>query len=216
MAGFASTCSASSISYQEVTPPPAGPEGGSSGAGSPPAAPHLRMLPGGRANDNTPQVTGSAPGAATVRVFANSSCGGAPVATGSAAEFGAGLTVHVADNTTNTFAAVSVAGGNASVCSAPVTYVEDSSPPHTRITMGPGVKTRRHKAVFRFTDATEDPPGTTFLCKVDRSRWKQCSSPFKLRHLRFRRHVLRVRAVDVAGNAEAVGAKRRFKVIHRR
>ena len=151
LAGISSPCSTSPISYQEVTVGP-------SGSGSPPPPSHLRMLPDGRANDNTPQVAGSAPGAAAVKVFGNSSCGGSPVATGSAAEFGAGLTVHVADNTTNTFTAVSVAGGSASVCSAPVTYVEDSSPPQTRITMGPGVKTRRHKAVFRFTDTAEDPP----------------------------------------------------------
>jgi hypothetical protein len=212
LAGYLSGCSASPIFYKEVTPPPT--EGGSSGSGTPPSPPHLRMLPGGRANDNTPQVTGSAPGAGTVKVFGNSGCGGAPVVTGSESDFASGLTVQVADNTVNTFTAVSVAGGSASVCSAPVTYVEDSSPPHTRITMGPGVKTRHRKAVFRFTDTTDDPPGTTFLCKVDRSRWKQCSSPFKLRHLRFRRHVLRVRAIDVAGNAEAKGVKRRFKVIH--
>ena len=169
--GFSSACSTLSIAYQEVT---VALPGGGGGSGSPPPAPHLHMLPGGRANDNTPQVTGSAPGATAVRVFGNSSCGGAPVVTGSAADFASGLTVHVADNTTNTFTAVSVAGGSASVCSAPVTYVEDSSPPQTRITMGPGVKTRRHKAVFRFTDTAEDPPGTTFLCKVDRSRWKRC------------------------------------------
>ena len=216
LAEYVSACSASSISYKEVTPPPPAPEGGSSGPGSPPAAPQLRVHPGGRANDNTPQVAGSAPGAGTVKVFGNSSCGGAPVATGSAADLAAGLTVQVADNTVNTFAAVSVAGGSTSACSSPVTYVEDSSPPHTRITVGPGVKTRHRKAVFRFTDTTDDPPGTSFLCKVDRSKWKQCRSPFKLRRLRFRRHILRVRAVDVAGNAEVKGAKRRFKVIRRR
>ncbi len=212
LAGYLSGCSASPISYKEVTPPPT--EGGSSGSGTPPSPPHLHMLPGGRANDNTPQVTGSAPGAGTVKVFGNSGCGGAPVVTGSASDFASGLTVQVADNTVNTFTAVSVAGGSASACSAPVTYFEDSTPPHTRITVGPGVKTRHRKAVFRFTDTTDDPSGTTFLCKVDRSKWKQCSSPFKLRHLRFRRHVLRVRAIDVAGNAEAKGVKRRFKVIH--
>src|ERR1700704_3216939 len=42
------------------------PEGGS---GNPPAAPHLRMLLRARANNNTPRVTGSAPGAVTVKVF---------------------------------------------------------------------------------------------------------------------------------------------------
>jgi len=69
------------------------------------------------------------------------------------------------------------------------------------------------KAVFRFPDVTDDPPGTTFLCKVDRKKWKQCNSPFKLRHLGFRRHTLRVRAIDVAGNAEAKAAKRPCQVI---
>jgi hypothetical protein len=188
------------------------PSGGSSG---PPAVPHLRMLPRGRANDNAPWVSGSAIGAATVKVFANATCAGDPVAIGSAAELGAGLTVHVADNSANAFTGVSVAGGSASDCSDPVTYVEDSAPPHTRITMGPGVKTRHRKAVFRFADITDDPPGTTFLCKVDRKKWKQCDSPFKLRHLSFRRHTLRVRAIDLAGNAEAKAATRRFKVVHR-
>jgi hypothetical protein len=80
--------------------------------------------------------------------------------------------------------------------------------------MAPGVKTRRRKAVFRFADTTEDPPGTNFLCKVDHHKWKPCSSPFKLRHLGFKRHLVRVKGIDAAGNAEAKGAKRRFKVIH--
>ncbi|MGH2974470.1 MAG: hypothetical protein ACRDLL_06320 [Solirubrobacterales bacterium] len=182
-------------------------------SGNPPAAPHLRILPRARANDNTPQVTGGAPGAVTVKVFNGPSCAGSPVASGSAAEFGAGLTVHVADNSANVFTAVSVAGGDVSVCSDPVSYAEDSTPPHTKITMGPGVKTRHRKVVFRFADITDDPPGTAFLCKVDRKKWKQCNSPFKLRHLRFKRHTLRVRAIDTAGNAEAKATKRRFKVI---
>jgi hypothetical protein len=226
-----SKCSKAGLTYWEsstgLTPEEAeenekkeGPQGGEPpggerpGPGNPPPAPHLRMLPRARANDNTPQVAGSAPGAATVKVFDGSSCAGSPIATGSAAEFGAGFTAHVADNSANVFTAVAIAGGNASACSDPVTYVEDSSPPHTRITMGPGVKTRHRKAVFRFADVTDDPPGTTFLCKVDRKKWKQCNSPFKLRHLGYRRHTLRIRAIDVAGNAEAKAAKRRFKVIH--
>ena len=54
-----------------------------------------------------------------------------------------------------------------------------------------------------------------YLCKVDRKKWKQCHSPFKLRRLSLRKHVLRVRAIDLAGNAETKGAKRRFKVIRR-
>jgi hypothetical protein len=193
--------------------PPPGSEGLSGGGGSPPAAPHLRTVPGHRANDNTPLLTGDAPVTASVKVFDNPGCNGSPVAKGSAGDFSAGLGVQVPDNSSTTFSAVSVTGGNQSACSTPVTYVEDSSPPRTMITMGPGVKTRKHKAVFRFADTTEDPPGTNFYCKVNHGKWKPCSSPFKLRHLHVRSYVLQVKATDTAGNAETKGAKRRFKVI---
>jgi hypothetical protein len=195
--------------------PPPGPENLSEGGGStPPAAPHLRTVPSHRANDNTPLVTGEAPGAGTVKVFDNPNCNGAPVAKGSAGDFSAGLEVQVADNSSTTFSAVSLAVGSQSSCSAPVTYVEDSAAPRTKITMGPGVKTRKHKAVFRFADTTEDPPGTNFYCKVNHGKWKQCISPLKLRHLHVRGYVLQVKATDSAGNAETKGAKRRFKVVH--
>jgi hypothetical protein len=204
-----------------VTPPPGGGSGGEGsnggttgpGGSTAPPAPRLRTIPSGRANDNTPLVTGSAPGAITIKVFSTQNCSGTAVAKGSANDFAAGLQIQVADDSTNIFTAVSTAAGAESACSAPVTYVEDSTAPRTRITMGPGVKTRRRKAVFRFADVSGDPPGTTFLCKVDRKKWTQCTSPFKLKRLGFRRHVLRVRAIDLAGNAEAKGVKRRFKVV---
>jgi hypothetical protein len=220
----ASACSNTFIYWHSttpVTPPPGGegpggetPGGGTTapGGGSAPQVPRLRTVPAGRANDNTPTITGSAPGAATVKVFATPNCDGSVAVKGSAAEFAAGLQAHIADDTTTSFSAVSVGGGE-SACSAPIAYVEDSSAPSTRITMGPGVKTRRRKAVFRFADISGDPPGTTFLCKVDRKKWAQCHSPFKLKRLGFRRHVLRVRAIDLAGNAETRGAKRSFKVV---
>jgi hypothetical protein len=182
------------------------------GSANAPDAPHLRTVPGGRANDDVPLVTGSAPGAATVKLFDNPNCTGSPVIKGSAAEFASGFQVQVADNTATSFSAISVAGGQ-SPCAAPISYIEDSTAPRTLITMGPGVKTRRHKAVFRFTDNTDDPPGTTFLCKIDRGKWRQCSSPLRLRHLRFTRYVVRVRATDIAGNVETKGAKRLFRVV---
>ncbi len=192
---------------------PASGESPASGNSAVPSAPHLRMSPGGRANDNAPLVSGSAPGATTVKVFNNPSCNGIPVAKGSADQLAAGLAVQVADNTTTSFSATSAAGGAPSPCSSPVTYNEDSTAPRTQITMGPGVKTRKRKAVFRFTDTTGDPPGTTFLCKVDRHKWAQCISPLKVRRLGLNRHIVRVKAIDSAGNAEATGAKRRFKVV---
>jgi hypothetical protein len=112
------------------------------------------------------------------------------------------------------FAAISSANGKQSFCSTPATYIEDSTPPHVRITMGPGVKTRRHKAVFRFADTGEEPIGTSFRCRVNHGKWKACHSPFKLKHLHFRRYVLSVSAMDEVGNTEARPVKRSFKVIH--
>jgi hypothetical protein len=104
--------------------------------------------------------------------------------------------------------------GQRSACSEPVTYTEDSTAPRTRITMGPGVKTRKRKAVFRFKDITEDPPGTTFVCKVDKKKWKPCASPLHLKHLKYGHHLVKIRATDLAGNRERKPVTRRFIVIH--
>jgi hypothetical protein len=222
MAGFSSPCSAGSLVYREVTPPPTEPPTGGGGgttappAGSPPPAPRLRTVPGGTANDNTPLLTGSAPGASSVKVFPRPDCGGTPIAKGPASQFAnPGFEVQVPDNVTAALSAVSVSSAGQSACSDPVLYIEDSTAPHTRITMGPAAKTAKRKAVFRFTDTTGAAPGTTFFCKVDKAKWKQCSSPLSLRHLRPRRYLVQVKAVDPAGNAEVKPAKRPFKVIRR-
>jgi hypothetical protein len=225
-----SKCSAV-LRYWEGNPPPeeeppAGgenPGGGGSPGGSPPPsparpapplAPRLHTSPLSPANDNTPRLVGSAPGADAVKLFANSSCSGAPVAIVSPAELAAGVVMHVADNSTTDFTGISAGNGKQSFCSPPATYIEDSTAPRTRITMGPGAKTRRHKAVFRFADTSGDPAAVQFKCKVDHGKWKPCNSPLKLRHLGFHRYVLRVRGTDAIGNAEAKPAKRSFKVIH--
>lgn len=229
MAGFTSPCSPSAIVYREVTPPPE--SGGGNGGGIPPAggggttapptsrpaAPRLRTVPGGSANDNTPIVTGNAPGATTVKVFPSPNCTGPVLVRGPAAQLASpGLPVQVADNTVTFLSATGASAAGESPCSDPVLYIEDSTAPHTRITMGPAAKTAKRKAVFRFTDATGDAPGTVFVCKIDKAKWKQCSSPLKMKHLRPRRYVLRVKATDPAGNVELEGAKRSFKVIRHR
>jgi hypothetical protein len=229
LAGLPSACSSSSISYQEVTPkqdpPPTDPGAKDPGgkAKEPPApdvpgkppAPRLRTLPANAANNNTPLVTGSAPGAGRVEIFAESGCKGTPLTKGSATEFSAGLPVQVADNSTTAFYGVSIDGGNdRSLCSSsPAVYIEDSTKPLTRITMGPGVKTRKRTAVFRFLDSAGETPGTTFLCKLDRRKWRACAPPFRAKRLTRRAHLFRVKAVDAAGNREEKPAKRRFKVV---
>lgn len=226
-----SGCSVKPLEYQHVKElpptneeppgnPPADPAtqspavGPSQDTSAPPGTPKLRTIPGGSANDNTPLVTGSAPGAASVRIFTNPDCAGPPVAKGSAGQFGDGFEVQVVDNAVIAFYGVAVGpGGGASRCSAPAYYTEDSLTPRTRITMGPASKTRKRKAVFRFKDTTGDAAGTTYFCKFDRAKWKPCRSPLNLRRLELKGHVLRVKATDPAGNVETKPAKRRFKVV---
>lgn len=224
-----SACSSTSVTYREVTATPVTPPGGSEGtpggssggAGAGPAPssrplapPKLRTVPGGRSNNLTPLVTGSASGAALVRIYKNASCDGPPVAAGTVPQLVAGFAVPVAENATTRFSGEAInAVGKTSDCSEPVAYAEDSSPPQTRITFGPGVKTRKHVAVFRFDDIAEDPPGTTFLCKFDRAPWKACQTPLRLPRLRSKAHTLRVKGVDQAGNEEAAGVAWKFKVV---
>lgn len=228
IAGFSSTCSPAPIAYAEVTPPPApdpgtGGDGGTGGGGGivpgtpvpPPAPPRLRTIPGGSANDNTPLVAGSAAAATAVRIYATPNCTGAVVAKGSAAELAAGIPVRVIDNAAVVFTAVAVAGETVSKCADPVLYVEDSLTPRTRITMAPAAKTAKRKAVIRFTDSTGSSAGTIFRCKIDKKKWRRCSSPLRLKKLKPRRYTVRVKASDPAGNVESRGAKRSFKVIRR-
>jgi hypothetical protein len=194
--------------------PPASGSGAPDVPGSPPA-PTLRTIPGGRANFNTPLVAAVAPGAATVKVFGAAGCKGPALLVGSAAQLAAGVPIRVVDNATLTLYGVSVdGGGDRSRCSAqPAVYVEDSIAPHVRITAGPGVKTRRRKVVFRFSDVTGDP-SAVFRCRLDRRKWRRCRSPLRLRHVKRRRkHVVRVKAFDGAGNRQRRAVKRRFKVI---
>jgi hypothetical protein len=183
-------------------------------AGGKPAAPSIHTEPGGRANDMTPAVVGSAPGANTVNLYADADCSGTPLLKGTPAQLVAGLSVSVAANAETIFSALSV-GAQRSKCSDPVTYTEDSTAPHTRITMGPGVKTLKRAAVFRFQDITADPPGTTFVCKIDKQKWRQCSSPFHAKHLKLGAHEVKVRGTDLAGNVEPKPVTRRFRVIPR-
>ena len=94
-------------------------------------------------------------------------------------------------------------GGNGSI-----TYVA----PQTLITFGPGSKTRKRRPVFRFVDATEQP-GTFFFCKVDRHRWRSCSSPQKLARLTPGGHVFQVKGVNAVGVWGPAPVKRKFKVV---
>jgi hypothetical protein len=241
LAGFSSPCSTVPISYREITPASSGggSSGGSGGGGgtgggagatgggatsgagggtaapsrTPPQAPRIHTSPSGTSNDTTPLIAGSAPDGTSVMVSASGDCTGTPVAKGSASQLGSGFQVQVVENIVTTFSAVAVSGSGQSSCSSSVQYVEDSTPPRSRITMGPAAKTRHRAVVLRFTDTTGDSPGTAFACKVDKRKWQPCSSPLKLRRLHLSKHTVKVKATDPAGNAELRPAVRTFKVV---
>lgn len=224
LAGIFSGCSVSKIDYDEVSPTGGG-GGGDSGGGSSgggggssngsakPPAPRLRTVPGVIANNANPILTGSAPQAVKVLVYTSPDCSGGVVLSGSEAEFDAGIRVPIVPNTSVVLSARSVdSDGDRSACSDPIAYTDDSIAPRTRITLGPGVKTVRRTVVFRFADITGGPE-THFLCKLDRKRWKACNAPLRLKHLGHRRHVLKVKAYDAAGNREKRPVKRSFQVV---
>jgi hypothetical protein len=123
IAGNVSDCSASSVTYVEDSIAPPGPYF----SGTDPTGP---------ANDNSPQIKGTAQVGATVRLYkaaTTADCTPANLAgTGTAAQLGStGLQVSVPDNSTTRFRAVATdTAGNASVCSGgSIFYVEDSMAP---------------------------------------------------------------------------------------
>jgi Ca2+-binding RTX toxin-like protein len=90
----------------------------------------------------------------------------------------------------------------------------DRMPPQTRIAARPPAVLLTHRlrrrVAFRF--ATE--ASATFRCKLDRKPYRSCASP-AIYWLRMGRHVLRVLAIDAAGNADRTPAIFRVRVLRR-
>jgi hypothetical protein len=83
--------------------------------------------PASPADDNSPEVRGTAGSGTTVKLYASSDCTGSPV-TGTAALFASpGFTVSVPDNSTTTYSATATDGSSVtSACSAPTSYSENT------------------------------------------------------------------------------------------
>jgi len=92
---------------------------------TPPSAPQLFATdPASPSFAGTPRIRGAAEAGSTVRVYTGSGCAGTPVATDSAAALGSpGLEVAVAEGVTADFSATATdTAGNASACSASISY----------------------------------------------------------------------------------------------
>lgn len=71
-------------------------------------------------------------------------------------------------------------------------------------------KLRGRRAKLRFT-ATGTKEAVSFRCKLDRRRWRPCASPRVYKHLKPRRHTIKVRAFTATA-LDPTPAKRKFRV----
>jgi hypothetical protein len=86
----------------------------------------------------------------------------------------------------------------------------DTIPPDTKIFKSV-LKRRPPIFVFHFHSSE---PGSTFRCKLDRHPLRVCPASKRFAHLKPGRHILKVFAVDAAGNKDPSPALARFSVPH--
>jgi hypothetical protein len=89
----------------------------------------------------------------------------------------------------------------------------DRTAPETTIINSPKrvVQPRRRWARAKFEFASSEV-GSKFECKLDRRRWRRCSSPKRYKRLKRGRHRFQVRATDAAGNTDLTPAQYRWRV----
>jgi polysaccharide biosynthesis protein PslG len=89
-------------------------------------------------------------------------------------------------------------------------FTAETTPPQVSITAGPsnGGFTRDSTPTFSLAS---NEAGSTFICSIDGSPFKACSSPYTLPHLADGTHAFYVRAIDAPGN-ESPLLGRSFKV----
>ncbi|MGH2727174.1 MAG: hypothetical protein ACRDKS_09380, partial [Actinomycetota bacterium] len=142
--------------------------------------PTIGVSPVGPANNNTPFASGASEAGGTVRVYALPGCAGSPVASGSSADYAAGLTVGVADDTTTSLSARLTDGaGNISSCGVTIDYIEDSTPP-TFAGGSTALPTGNGELTISWQGATDDvtPPGALTYQICVSSVMGSCSTSF--------------------------------------
>ena len=100
--------------------------------GPPPPPTIATVSPSSPANDANPVVKGTLGSdfPALVKLYANPTCSGPPVATAAAAQFsGGGIAMPVPRDATTRISAVAANAAGDSSCANPVAYTEDSTPP---------------------------------------------------------------------------------------
>ena len=105
------------------------------------------------------------------------------------------------------------AGNTATITRRFAVSSPDTTAPGTAI-RGLLLKAARRRAILRFTgtDPAAESLPLRFQCRLDRRPWRGCRAPRTFRNLRPGRHLIRVRAIDAAGNVDPTPAKRRFRL----
>jgi hypothetical protein len=91
----------------------------------------------------------------------------------------------------------------AAAAATPAPVSKDRKPPNTRIVKAPNHKTSKTLAHFVF--AADEP--AHFECKLDAGRFQSCGTHYRHRSKPGTTHVLKVRAVDLAGNVDPSPAR---------
>jgi hypothetical protein len=178
--------------------------------------------PDSPAADNAPEVKGTAVAGSTVKIYSTLDCSGAPLASGSAAQFASpGITTPVpSDTTTNLRATASDALNHNSGCSGAFPYTESPTPPappadsvrpETRIDSGPKATVKTKKKKVKVSIAFSANETASFRCSLDRAAPAPCSSPFSAT-VKKGTHTFEVTATDSAGNADPTPATTTWKV----
>jgi subtilisin-like proprotein convertase family protein len=94
----------------------------------------------------------------------------------------------------------------------------DTTAPAVQITKKPKKKVVTKKAKIKVKVKFTSEPGAAFQCKVDKKKYKPCTSPYKVKvkskPRKGQKHTILIRATDQAGNVGKV-AKVKFKVVRK-
>jgi hypothetical protein len=117
---------------------------------------------------------------------------------------GGSVTVTATD-----FSVAPAISGSATINQIAALRPAKSAAPIARITAKPAKRSKKRRAIFRFSSTIA---GSTFSCRLDGRRFRPCASPLTLRKLKPGRHVFDVFATSPAG---AVGppATHVFKIV---
>jgi glucose/arabinose dehydrogenase len=86
----------------------------------------------------------------------------------------------------------------------------DNLAPQTKLGRHPAKRTRKRSATFAFS---ADEPGVKFRCKLDKRAYVACRSPWVKSRLKPGGHLVKIAAVDAAGNQDPSPATFAWKVL---